>query len=309
MKKRISIVLAALFCLSLAACVGKQPETDPTAQPTAEAMNTARATEEQATEEPHKPLTYKEVFDPETDFNNDLAHGNTTLLSTEDAYYYSSASTNYLYYYDKQSGDYAVLCSKPECMHDYTMENKSCNGYIRATGPTLNLYDNRIWFFSTDDAGDYSLQNMALDGLGREKLFTVAEEDMYYAPMRGCIHRGRLYGCQWGQKVKNSEPVCYWNVTCWDIETGEFKVICEDENSESWTEPCMYFFGKYVYICAAYTERNPNAAQDGSKYGDSVIKAYRYDTETERLETLCDIREPGYAIGSYTICAAAEDRV
>ena len=308
-------LLTLVMSLSFAACTGKQPEAAPTAQPTAEAVNTAGATESApegtepvATVDPnYHYLTYEEVYNPETDFDNGLGHAYTTILSTEDAYYFPGTLPGYLYYYDKLTGEGGVLCPKPECVHDSIRNNKDCCGLICAdNGTTVNLYNGKIYYMTYDGTDRHHyLYRIDLDGTRREKICKM-DGGSHYEPQHAYIHRGKLYGVQWFSQVIDAEPFHTWNVTCWNIETGEYKVVCEEENMIS--EPSLFFFGKYVFICVSYTESEMTEDYE-MIYGDTTIKVFRYDTETERFDTLLNVKGPDYCSGRYMIAVAAENKI
>lgn len=295
-KRTIALILIFLFCLSLAACTGggkpqktEAPETSKTAAP-------------EASEPPHD-RPFSEVFDPETDFNNDLGRGYMTILSTDEAYYSAGTSGTYLYYYDKLTGECDVLCAKPECTHDESIDNEGCGGYIHAyTSTTVNIYQDKIYYIGMEDGGrTFNMYRMELDGTGREKLFTF-ESDSYYVPQHAYIHRGMLYGVQWGERVDGAKPVIYWNVTCWDLRTGEYKVICEDDEMP-WSEPTLYFIGDHVLISASGSEETDDGREE------ITIKAFRYDIGTGQTEKLLDLKGCDYSNGRYTIGAPSEDRI
>ena len=133
--KRVLVFCALIvFFFSCFAC-GKAPSAD-------------LAEDASSTPAPYElGMTYHEVYDPDTDFDNRFGRCAPGMLETEDAYYFVSTTGNYIYYYDKYTEERGVLCGKPECVHDELEINESCSGYVRASGNGhANFYDGHIYY-------------------------------------------------------------------------------------------------------------------------------------------------------------------
>lgn len=323
MKKLIAAILSALFILPLLCCGGKPqdanaPQNAGTAEPagsgTAEpaGAETAEPTGTETAKPQGAPLTYEEVYDPDTDFNNFFGGSPTIrMLETEDAYMFAGGG-NYLCYYDKATGESDVLCGKPECEHDYIAKNKSCSGYVGLRTPCeICMYKGQIYFIQENNL-KLDLYRMNPDTSGREKLFTLGygddsdESRRLYFPQFMAIHRGKMYGWNSETFVEAGEPMHAWAIACWDLETGEFSVVHE-EKSEGM--PSLFFFGKYIYF--ANEERTTELTEDYEEILiDETITVRRYDTETGEIATVINKTiGPESFISRTSICVLAEDKV
>lgn len=311
-KKLIALFLTALLLLPFAAC-GKKPEQQPPAGETAQPAASQQPADSSAAPGETHPLTYEEVYNPDTDF--DSLRGRTfsmRLMDTEDAYIFSTGL--YLYYYDKVTGDSDVLCPKPECQHDYIRQNKECAGFMNAAnGYSFCSYMGQLYFVRYY-LHSYQLCRMNFDTSGRENLFTLefgdgTTESERYSPEYMAIHRGKLYGWSNQNIVKVGEPKFMWSIVCWDLETHEFSVVFEAEDDGNY--PGVFFFGKYIYFANVYWEYEK--AEDGwnLNYTDETVKVWRYDTETGETEKLFDrtLGTADYGIQQRTLYVAAEDKV
>ncbi|MBR5619509.1 MAG: hypothetical protein IKW76_07225, partial [Clostridia bacterium] len=122
MKLRIVVTVLLLIALSFAACTPGKNEVTATVD-TAEASAAPAASQEAAIETIQG-----------WDFDNRFGGGQSSVIETDAAYYFTAPGGTYLYYYDKVSGERDVLCGRPECIHDVEPENKSCNGFVRLYG-------------------------------------------------------------------------------------------------------------------------------------------------------------------------------
>ncbi len=143
--KHTFLILAVLLLLPIAACKNIGYEAEPTAAP--------------STPAPYESgMTYHDVYDPDTDFDNRLGRGYPGFAESEDAYYYISSLGNYIYYYDKLSGERGVLCGKPECVHDELELNEDCSGLVRA-GAVINYYKGQLYYVGYSNFGDSQIRH------------------------------------------------------------------------------------------------------------------------------------------------------
>ncbi len=287
--KKTLILLLALLLLPIAACKNIGYEAEPTAAPSIPA--------------PYESgMTYHDVYDPFTDFDNCFGRGYPGFAESEDAYYYISTVGNYIYYYDKLTGERGVLCGRPECLHDKNEINEDCNGCIRADG-IINYYKGQLYYTGYSDYGDSqvrrSLYRMEPDGTKRERLFPFTCSIQYY-PGITLIHRGKLYGWTNNSVVESAAPMQNANLSCWDIETGEYKLIYDRTDEVSNARLSVFCFGKYVYICDSYFY--PNDLERGT-----TVIILRWDTEKEELESV--YRGDGYSGCYFNIWVESENRI
>ena len=299
MKKRISIVLAVLFFLFFAACTGSGGWTNLTAAP----EPTGQTTPADTTAEPREPLTYKEVYDPETDFDNRFGNGQDSLVETEDAYYFASFCASYLYYYDKASGERGVLCGKPECTHDSTPDNKSCNGYVGLIG-TMGCWDGRLHYVTDSIPGKVTLMSVKLDGTDKraDTALDIIIDDIWYTPQRFDYHRGRLYGWCVTDVVTGGEPKKETCILSLDPNTGATQKIYSIEADHGY-DTTLFYFGKYIYFYLGYIEATDN---DG---WITHLELRRLDTETEETEDVFISDKDGYLGSRMNFLVASEDLI
>ncbi len=122
------------------------------------------------------------------------------LVTDGSGYYQFYGST--LYYYDSASGQYVVVCSKPDCKHitDVDEGDSDCNAFFPNTtfynDKGYAYYDESIYLLgksSGDDAKSVSLYKISKDGSEREevcKLFSTSDINTV-----GCftVHRGYAF--------------------------------------------------------------------------------------------------------------------
>ena len=294
-------LLTLVMSLSFAACTPGAGGGTATAVPTEAA---ASATEPQATEEPREPLTYKEVFNPETDFDNRFDRGLDSVVETDEAYYYLTFAGTYIYYFDKASGERGVLCGKPECVHDAEESNSRCNGYADVVG-ALGCWRGRLHFIATTPGGkeNYSIMSMELDGSDKrtEAYTSLMIGDTYYTPQISSYHRGKLYCWDDHEIVHDGEPA---NETCIftiDPETGKLTKVYSVESDFVYNSPSLFFFGNYVYFYLGHIEETEN--------GDWVtcLELRRYDIETEEIEDIFICSREGFLGSRMNIWVESED--
>ena len=305
MKRTAALILAILFLLPCLCC-GKAPaggqEQDQSAELT--------------TPKPYEPgMTYHEVFNPDTDYDNRFGRGYPGFAETEDAYYVifsghtdetGFSSGNYLYFSDKATGEYGLLCGKPECTHN----DSSCNARIMGRAGTLSCAGGRLFYIVESDAknrpagiGSASCFSIALDGTDRRREFEMPCE-WENTPQFFYCHRGKFYGCGFSNIITDGEVGFHLSVTAWDPETDGYTVICSRDDCAPSYCPKTFFFGKYLYFC--FDSRTGFEMFAGKK---TTLEVWRWDTEVEVLEPVY-IAEPGTSSGSvFNLWVESEDRV
>ncbi len=289
--KKIAFLLLILLCLPLICCgVKPQEHSSETAAPGGPGNGKTRLS---------------------TDYDNSRPCGFTNFISTDDAYYYVGSRIGcYIYYYDKASGESDVLCSRPECTHDATDANDDCNGFVSGMiGQLFDYYQGKLYCIGGPMRT--TVYRMNPDSTEREELFRLDADESFdyrFTPQRIAIHRGKIYGMNWAQAVvEDGIPTNSWNITSWDLETGEFKPICEERANGA---PRMFFYEKYLYFCVSNVEREypENEDEDPITIGNR-IRIYRYDTETEQLEKLFEDISLDYPGSFFAIWVKSEDEV
>ncbi len=305
----LSLLIALILAVSALACSGsgilsakneKVSSTEaPFASPTAHTSTAAPSTSA-----PYEPgMTWHEVYDPNTDFDNRFGRGDIGVVETEEAYYFQpiDPAGGYLYYYDKLCDDCGVLCPRPECMHT----DDSCNARLHARAGTLSCANNRLYYMvendgpRSDELSRAACYSVALDGTDRRREFKMPceREDSAYTLQ---LHRGKFYGAGYTNTVINGEIGFHLTVTSWDAKTGEFNRIFSADRASAYSAPRLFFFGKYVYFCF---DANSVAVAGG---GFTTLDVWRCDTETGALENVFTGEMPGCR---YTLWVESEDRV
>ncbi|MBO4878962.1 MAG: hypothetical protein J5544_01745 [Clostridia bacterium] len=261
MRKTVLIILAALLLISLAACAGKdgQPSAGQSAEP-GSALDAAR----------------------EDDFDNRFGQGSYNLAETEDAYYFSPPSGKYIYYYDKATGDYGVLCAKPECMHDEG-NTEDCNGLADLCMKSLNNWGGKLHFVGWDRGlKRYCLFGLSYDGSEREREAELdfGEYSQLQIPYDFDYHRGMLYCYVQYDKVKGGVPGYATELFSVDPGTGKLTQIfkTEDDPDVGVDKPRLFYYNQYVYFLLSKWHYE----EDDTLHIE--IELRRYDTETEQVE-------------------------
>ena len=299
LKVLAALLCALTLCFILAACVhsgGVEPTSD-AAQTASD--HTAAPEDVHDTAAPScEPLRFEDVYDPFTDWDNGKGRSYATFAESDEAYYFSALG-DYCYYYDKIAGERGVLCGKPECMHDAERANSGCNGFIQCHAGWLCFYKEHIYYVGSDEK-DLCVYRLNTDGSGREKL-TIIEYDEQHIPEEFYFHRGRVYANGRGYKVSCGVPYYTWYVMCWDIETGEFKLIYENSSVFDQARPLLFFFGDDVYFCASYYLSEDDVTPQ--------IDLFRWSSLTGELETLYSGQDPNVIGGEFSLWVAAEDEI
>ena len=304
MKKLFCIIIAAALLLPLAACAGKGTE-DADISPD----GTAAPGSTEAPENTEKPV-YAHTG---PDFDNRFGRGYSDFIETENAYYFKCYNANYLYYYDKLTGDSGVLCSKPECIHDSNVQNKSCDGYLYTFVKSISQVGDRLYYVSAVDANNGNgtgIYAMALDGSDKEINAHIDLQGIEgLTPSRYDYHRGMLYGWSQREVVKSGSPLTETRILGFDPETGEMHTLFYDESEVPVFQPSLFYYEDYVYFCIDTMTGTVN--EETGEITDSVgtLLVGRINIQTEVYEEVYfGSRDVGF--GSYCrLWVESEDRI
>lgn len=242
------------------------------------------------------------------DFDNRFGMGASNLIETEDAYYYNSFGGYYTYYYDKASGERGVLCAKPECVHDETEQNESCNGYTFLQAKSLNLWDGTLHYVGWDQTHQLpAIFSLNLDGTGKTRFTELDLGELAYMhyPQRFDYHRGMLYAWNKLKLVSNGKPQYRNCVFSIDPETGDSRVIYDNINDHGRIGFTLYYFQQYVYICVS----DWSASLYGSSNRTTKLELYRWNTETEVLESVFSTGDELVVGAMFTMWMESEDKI
>ncbi|MBO4847647.1 MAG: hypothetical protein J5586_00640 [Clostridia bacterium] len=282
MKKTICVFIALLLLLSLAACTGKDKPA-PTEAPDG-------TSQPQETQETARVPDFS--YDPETDFDKRfLMNGNvSTLLETEDVYYFRPHGDHFMYWCEKDGSDYGVLCGKPECEHDGgngEAKNEDCNGFLGMDGKQFSwIADGKIYYMQGLPLGRSEeccrIYRMNLDGTGHEFVRAIPWPETPYGdnmhPQRMIYHRGMLYFLLFGGYIEEGEPMQPLMAAALSLDGDEIKFMYD-------SGPVMAFYGElcpvgeYCYIFAWG--------------GNLTTKIMRWSSVTEQTETVYEGDELG----------------
>lgn len=255
------------------------------------------------------PLTYREVYNPETDFDNRFGQGYINMAETEDAIYYASqgSAAAYLYYFDKANGESAVLCGKPECLHDVLGQNTDCNGYTNIFGRSLAFSGGRLCYIGSKVFSvDLAFYSMAPDSTGR-----TLETYLQKNPGLMCydLHRGMLYGWRDQGKVVNGAPMPSIEIQRYDPQTGEMAVLFEISTQDRLFEPSLFFFGDYIYICYDTEKVDIDTETEESTYISGSLFVGRLNIQTGEYESLFEATQSTGFGSTFRLWVESEDRI
>lgn len=256
------------------------------------------------------PLPTERKNEPtDEDFDNRFGMTGMSLVETEDAYYYSPPGGCYLYYGDKATGEYGVLCSRPECLHDESKtENFDCMGFAVLTMHSLNIRDGKLYYVGWSSVGKkYFVTSQAFDGSDKEREAAIDPEDFgtIQTPQFFEYHRGKFYCFAQIEKVIGGVPWYETTILSFDPETNEVTRIFETRSNEDTAvmTPRLYYFGRYVYFSITSYVRT----EDGTALVSFDLR--RWDTETEQVEEVF-ISDPIPEISSeIRYVVESEDRI
>ena len=316
MKRYFPLMLAAVMTISsLCACTGRPQGGEPTAAPTQIVSNETAGP--CVTEGPHPTLDpERQVFDPETDYDNRYgAIIDGAMIETEDAYYLYREK--YLMYYDKAMEESGYLCPKPECVHGEKQDNISCNAYVNIAPGSLVYREGQLWWVGDTDFRHFAIFRMNLDGTGRERV----HEFEYTGDTRGLVrfylHRDHLFYVRSDQVVKNGEAFDTATFGCFDLDDYEKHVLAVRRSYLN-PQPSIYFVGDSAYFFVSYdgiTDENTDIPSEDYEYEawlewrlqirkkDEIL---RWDPTMDEPETVYFNDEDGMGWGYYS-CYAAED--
>lgn len=240
-------------------------------------------------------------------FDNRFGQGYSNLIETEDAYYFRGFNSGFLYYYDKSNGESAVLCGKPECLHDINGSNPDCNGYIGSLGRSLNLYNGRLYYVCPDSSnhkiGYYSI---AVDGSDR-RLETYLDHKQ--SLMCYDLHKGKLYGWRSFEKVADGVPMSGFEIMQFEPKTGAAKTLLSFETVEGCSQPSLFFFDKYIYYCYNTEACETDAETDEIINAEGTLCVGRINTASLETETLFEkAREWGFG-SEFRLWVENEERI
>ena len=234
------------------------------------------------------------VFEPEISskgsdldsfvFNNRIAGIQCDFAESDLAYYYCPMGGQFLYYYDKQNGDYAPLCSKPDCLHN----TDACMAYVgRLFNNSLCCSEGKLFWMSVSkymDKPNVALWSMNEDGSGRTILLDLTEQ-LYmkeYNIIFSAIHQGKAFLFSDAQTLENEKPIDKLSVLVLDLNTKEIKTIFQNKYPN--TVFANYFIRQeYLYFLLPIVgeQRHP------------VNELYSWNMETGELICLMKDNESG----------------
>lgn len=133
---------------------------------------------------------------------------------TGSPYGYYFLSEDYLYFAENDFSNIALLCNKPDCLHNKETDperKRSCNAYFR--DGMLSWYDNNLYIVS-DGKADEKINNKCLyrlskDGQEQEKLLELGMVGSF------TMHQGKLYTYE---KYYNEEGKLYYGIQQREID-------------------------------------------------------------------------------------------
>ena len=264
MKRFLTVVLAVILTLSLAAC-----------------GNTNSAKLPNISGEDNSVLG--------TDFQKNMNQSTSFRIGssceTKDGYYFQYDCM--VYYVDKATGESTVLCGKPDCDHTHSEGNYDCNAFVNTD--FLTYYNGKLYYNNSSyvlENGRYvnkgeRLFSMNLDGTEHDvmqNLDFVPGGDTNMFVNKPMVHRGNVYFCYSG--------ILYKAVLGDDIENAT-KIFGEEVMSDGSmivdTNAVYYELwadGDMVYFMAKNTKQS-----DGT-YKDTL---FSYDPQTNKTEKIWQV--------------------
>ncbi|MBQ6235627.1 MAG: hypothetical protein IJK54_06875, partial [Clostridia bacterium] len=102
--------------------------------------------------------------------------------------------------------------------------------------------------------------------------------------------------------VRNGVPSCETCIFRMDPKTGELKKLFSLETDHSYSDPSLFYAGKYVYFSLDHREKTDDN-------WITYLDIRRYDIETEQIEDLYHFRKEGYLGARMRIWVDSEDLI
>ncbi len=245
--KRVSIIiLAAVLCLSMAACSPKEKSKYPT----------------------------DNVYHPETDshFMYTTVH-ECPMTEGPDGYYIKAADT--VYFIDRETLQASPLCGKPNCKHQKELDPKKvidCDAYIPYDSFSFLEFQNGHLYISVPDGltnsstEKYLILQMEPDGTKRKVVAELPKNTL------NCImHRGALY---YSSNVYSETMEKKYGVFRCNLPDGKPELLF-DGNFTDGRFSHLAAYGNYLYVL-----------ENGSKNGLSYSDLKCFDLATGNMKQL-----------------------
>ena len=286
MKKALSVILTAAMILSLSACTHNElPECEP--------GNRSDA----------------------------MLHYMSSIMKGTDGYYYKN---KVLFYHDNQTGNDAILCSKPQCLHDgdeFCIATSGNEPFTWNVGEAYSMYNNYIYKLYTwlrVDNEDrtiksqeirlrkYDLQGNECSELGVIAEMMIDEKEITAQVTNHIYHKGKLF-CA----ISGFDDGELFEV---NLENGNKKQIVIPENEEGGikeTPSGLVADGDYLYYAVRYKKYRKNSlmTENDVIYDKTILRRYNIMTgETEDISALPDIYS-SFTVNDGNIYYTTVDRV
>ena len=271
MRKIIALFTLFAVCMSFTACFYATSKPTNTVVPQTTGYSSAVDTP---------------VFNPETDFNNYFT-GLGCLWENDDMYVWIPYDSDQLNYYDKATGDFGVLCPRPECTHPH---DENCAAYVPNSASAISYQNGRLYYvaFHHEINSPYSerLYSVLPDGSDKRTVMDIPTvEELGGTPQKYYIHRGVLYISISAELVKDSVPFMKQGFVAIDLSDNSMTVIYEQFSEFLLEDSAMQFSGKYVYFCTS------EQLQDRNNHNMIL----RWDSEEKSLETVMEYTSDSFA--------------
>lgn len=220
--------------------------------------------------------------------NRYFSHDIQLMFAERGNYIYSAFMNQNFRYFDLNTGEYEILCAKPDCTHT----DKKCDAFNEGSRRILSFYDGRIWWVGTEPRvprkpAVFRLFSDSLTCGERKAVLTIPTELVTdYQPAICAVHRGYLYiaGCQ--PRTVDAKYGTAVNLTAMPIDgsTEAFEIF--NKFYDGITKRFVRYIANYVYIAAG---------------GQDWIEVYRFDSKTRKLETLYTGNETGVNFANFWV--------
>ena len=185
---------------------------------------------------------------------------NAHMCESPDSFYY--ACNSFIYVIDKDTHKAAVLCNKPDCLHENEYNPGSCHAYISSAEEELLYYDGSLYTQGQEERSDMDgnrhwydqIFRVTIDGSNRELVYETS--DMRIFSLR--THRGYIYFTA-AKYIENegasSDRVHLYRLPVSGGKPKQLKIKYFDKQrdvskaySEGYEVLRMHYFGDYLYI-------------------------------------------------------------
>ncbi len=244
------------------------------------------------------PACREQTVSPEDNAFFDCQYGfveslGSSIVETPEGYYMFLG--NYLVFMDNNMKNPAIVCSKPECLHNNEPIETAinCDAIFPGTSHCINYYNGYLYISAEAFTPEYSMciYKVALDGSSRKSIYNSQVDLVSFV-----VHRGKGYVYTKEYDTESTTPTLIVTEISLD-KPSQKKIIFESNALKDPEINYMLAYDKYLYIdmieFSGYLTHNPR----------------KINLDTGEISDVFNFHTEGFHIGNnqlYTTVAEGE---